>query len=309
MNPPALSITTASLPNGTVGVAYSQTLAATGGTGSYTWSVSAGLPAGLTLSQAGLLSGTPTTAGAYTFTVTVNGSVSKPFTLTVNVPAAPVLSITDVPATPGQQPPFNMQLSSAYTLDISGTVTLTFAPDSGLPNDPNIVFPNGTRTLDFTIAAGSTVSPAALQTGTVAGRIDLTTTRLVAAGQSILPSPAPVRSVQIPRSAPVISSVQVVRTSGGFNVQVRGFSTPRQVTQAMFAFTAAAGKNLQTTQVTLPVDSAFTTWYSGTSSGQYGSTFLYTQPFTIQGDATAIASVSVTLTNSVGTSQPVSATF
>ena len=136
------------------------------------------------------------------------------------------------PLTPGQQPSFNVQLSSAYTLGINGTVTLTFTPDSGLPDDPNILFQNGTRTLDFTIAAGSTVSSAALQTGTVAGRIDLTTTRLLAAGQSILPSPAPVRSIQIPRSAPVISSVQVVRTSGGFDVQVRGFSTPRQVTQA-----------------------------------------------------------------------------
>ena len=193
-----------------------------------------------------------------------------------------------------------MQLSSAYTLDISGTVTLTFTPDSGLPDDPNIVFPNGTRTLGFTIAAGSTAFAASLQTGTVAGRIDLTITRLVAAGQSILPSPAPVRSVQIPRSAPVISSVQVVRTSGGFDVQVTGYSTPRQVTQAVFVFTAAAGKNLQTTQVTLPVDSAFTTWYNSTTSGQFGSTFLYTQPFTIQGDASAIASVSVTLTNAVG---------
>jgi hypothetical protein len=286
-----------------------QTLAATGGTGSYTWSVSAGLPAGLTLNQAGLLSGTPSAAGPFTFTVTVNGTVSKQFTLFVSVPAAPALSITDVPATPGQQPSFNVQLGSAYTLDISGTVTLTFAGDSGLPNDPNIVFQNGTRTLDFTIAAGSTASSASLQTGTVAGRIDLTITRLVAAGQSILPSPAPVRSIQIPRSAPVISSVQVVKTTGGFNVLVTGYSTPRQVTQAAFTFTAAAGKSLQTTQVTVPVDSAFTTWYGGTSSSQYGSTFLYTQPFQVQGDGSAIASVSVTLTNAVGTSQSGSATF
>jgi hypothetical protein len=137
----------------------------------------------------------------------------------------------------------------------------------------------------------------------------LTITRLVAAGQSIMPSPAPVRSIQIPRSAPKINSVQVVRTSSGFNVLVTGYSTPRQMTQAAFAFTAAAGKSLQTTQVTVPVDSAFTTWYSGTSSNQFGSTFLYTQPFTVQGDMTAIASVSVTLTNAVGTSQSGSATF
>jgi hypothetical protein len=108
---------------------------------------------------------------------------------------------------------------------------------------------------------------------------------------------------------PGITSVKVVRTSYGFDLQVTGYSTPRQVTQATFNFTAAAGKNLQTTQVPLSVDSAFTTWYSGATSGQYGSTFLYTQPFTVQGDASSIASVSVTLTNAVGNSQTVSANY
>src|SRR5213079_39352 len=48
INPPALSITTASLPAGTVGVAYSQALAASGGTSPYTWTMASGtLPAGL----------------------------------------------------------------------------------------------------------------------------------------------------------------------------------------------------------------------------------------------------------------------
>ncbi len=48
-----LSITTASLPNGTVGVAYAATLAATGGTGPYNWSIVSGsLPSGLTLNLA-----------------------------------------------------------------------------------------------------------------------------------------------------------------------------------------------------------------------------------------------------------------
>jgi len=57
-----LSVTTATLPGGTVGVAYSATLTATGGTGPYTWSIPTGsLPAGLTLNPAtGVISGTPT---------------------------------------------------------------------------------------------------------------------------------------------------------------------------------------------------------------------------------------------------------
>lgn len=65
-----LAITTASLPGGTNGVAYSQTLASNGGA-AVTWSISAGtLPAGLTLNAAtGAITGTPTTAGTSNFTV------------------------------------------------------------------------------------------------------------------------------------------------------------------------------------------------------------------------------------------------
>jgi hypothetical protein len=69
------TVTTTALADGSVGVAYSMTLAATGGTGPYTWSVTTGgaLPAGLTLAGNGTISGTPATAGLYgpyAFTVT-----------------------------------------------------------------------------------------------------------------------------------------------------------------------------------------------------------------------------------------------
>lgn len=61
---PAITLSPATLPNGTVGTSYNQTLTASGGTGPYTFAVIAGaLPAGLTLAPAGGLSGTPTTAG------------------------------------------------------------------------------------------------------------------------------------------------------------------------------------------------------------------------------------------------------
>ena len=93
---PALQITTASLQKATVGASYTATLAAAGG-GSLTWTLSAGsLPSGLTLGSNGVLSGTPTGAGGYTFTVRVNGggrSASKQLglivvdKLTVSAPA------------------------------------------------------------------------------------------------------------------------------------------------------------------------------------------------------------------------------
>jgi hypothetical protein len=68
---PSLAVSTTSLPAAGVGSAYSAQLAASGGSGHYTWSVSAGtLPAGLTLNTAtGVISGTPTALGTAAITV------------------------------------------------------------------------------------------------------------------------------------------------------------------------------------------------------------------------------------------------
>lgn len=93
VDPSAPVVTTASLPNGSAGSSYSHTLAASGGTGSYTWAVTSGsLPGGLTLNPStGAISGTPAAAGASTFTVAATDgtpkSGSKSLTLTVD--AAP----------------------------------------------------------------------------------------------------------------------------------------------------------------------------------------------------------------------------
>jgi hypothetical protein len=91
----ALIITTSTLPNGTVNVAYSQTLAATGGVAPYTWSKTSGsLPAGFTLSPGGMISGTSTTAATSTFTVQAADSespaqtTSATLTITINATGA-----------------------------------------------------------------------------------------------------------------------------------------------------------------------------------------------------------------------------
>jgi PKD repeat protein len=75
-NPP-LVIQTATLPGGSVNVSYSQSVLAAGGSGSYTWSLASGaLPGGLSLSANGVLSGTPTTAGTFNFTLQVKDSAN-----------------------------------------------------------------------------------------------------------------------------------------------------------------------------------------------------------------------------------------
>ena len=79
-------ITTTSLPNGVVGTAYNQTLTATG-TSPITWSVSSGsLPNGLSLNAAtGVISGTPTTATTYNFTVTATNGTTPDSTKTLSI--------------------------------------------------------------------------------------------------------------------------------------------------------------------------------------------------------------------------------
>ena len=213
----ALTITTATLPNGTVGAAYSQTLALAGGSGTFTWSVSAGaLPGGITLnSSTGSLSGTPSAPGAFTFTVSVTGggqTATQSFTITVGVPSAPSYTVTPTTATasPATQPALGIGIPNAYPLDITGQVTLTFAPDSPSPDDPNVQFTTGGRTVSFQVAANTTQvvfsgTAPGVQTGTVSGTITLTL-KLTAAGIDITPSPAPSSTLRIAKSAPVIVS-------------------------------------------------------------------------------------------------------
>ncbi|KUM23972.1 hypothetical protein AU467_32090 [Mesorhizobium loti] len=99
VSPPTIAYTPANPPTGTVGVAYSQSVAgATGGAAPYTYTVVAGtLPSGLTLAANGTLSGTPTTAGPYSFSVraTDSSTGTGPFSAT-----SPALAFTINPAGP-----------------------------------------------------------------------------------------------------------------------------------------------------------------------------------------------------------------
>lgn len=96
---PVVAIDTTSVAEATAGSAYTQALAASGGAAPYSYAVTAGaLPAGVTLSPDGMLSGTPTVAGAFAFTVTATDSstgagpftAAYSYTLQVNAPAIAV---------------------------------------------------------------------------------------------------------------------------------------------------------------------------------------------------------------------------
>jgi hypothetical protein len=162
----APGVTTASpLPDGTLGAAYSQTLAATGGTTPYAWALSAGaLPGGLTLNGAGVISGTPTNYGTFTFTVLLTDyaglTAAKAFSIHIPVPELDITSVS--PMVNAQQGnPYSQALMAVggvtpYSWSIAGGslppgLSLSSIGDvTGMPTDPG--------TYDFTARVTDSVS-------------------------------------------------------------------------------------------------------------------------------------------------------
>ncbi len=126
---PTIVVTPASLPNATAGTAYSATLAGAGAVAPYGFTLTSGtLPAGVTLSGTGQLSGTPTASGSFPFTVAVrdaNGQTgAASLTLVVNIP-----SLTITPAT---LPAATQGVAYNQTVSVSGGIApYSFTVSSG----------------------------------------------------------------------------------------------------------------------------------------------------------------------------------
>jgi hypothetical protein len=134
---PVITLSPPILPNGTVGAAYSQTITASGGTAPYTFTVTSGtLPAGLVLTPAGVLAGTPTTAGTFTFTVrgTDAQGCFGALAYTIVIAAAPVppVGCPAITLSPPTLPPGTVGVAYSQTITGSGgTAPYTFGVTSG----------------------------------------------------------------------------------------------------------------------------------------------------------------------------------
>ena len=204
---PSVAINPNTPPQGTVGARYADQLSATGGTGTLTFTLAGGttLPPGLSLSNTGLITGTPTTAGTFPFTVTAtdqNGaSASLPLSIVVN----PSVAIN--PNTPPQ-----------------GTVGARYADQLSATG--------GTGTLTFTLAGGTTLPPGlslsntGLITGTptTAGTFPFTVT---ATDQNGASASLPLSIVVVPAqvAAPIVQSLQRFGFHAQPTIYVLTFST------------------------------------------------------------------------------------
>ncbi len=204
---PVINITPATLPVGTVGTVYNQTLTAAGGATPYSFNVSAGaLPPGLSLSAAGQLTGTPTASGPAPFTIKAtdaNGceGISQ-YTLTINALCPTITVNPSNAALPAGQA--GVQYNQSFT-QIGGAGTVTFTITAGaLPNGLSLATggaltgtPTAFGDFNFTVKATDangctgarayslhlnapcpaiTINPASLPNGTVGTAYNQTTT-------------------------------------------------------------------------------------------------------------------------------------
>jgi hypothetical protein len=264
----------------------------------------------------------PTATGTVTGTLRVDGQSFTLSGLGNQPPVLPSYSFTGASGAqqPAQQPAVGLSLGATYPLTLRGTLTLAFNSEV-FSNDPAVQFATSGRNVSFTIPAGqreavfqNNATSVRLQTGTVAGSIVLTPSFTTDGGINLTPTDPPSLSLAVAPAAPRILAAQVTaRTATGFQILVTGYTTARQITSIDLTFTPVSGENVPTPRVTIPAEPSFNAWYQSAASTAFGSQFTVTIPITLTGEVInatnlgeTLKSVSVTLTNRLGTSPAVS---
>jgi len=252
----SLTITTSSLPDGTVSKSYSAELIGSGGLPPYTWSVTPALPANLSFNtQRGEITGTPVTAGTTTLTFTLLDSLSPPqavqktLTLTINPPPGPLSIITiSLP---------NGTVTQAYNQPVQttgGTPPLTWSIVSGNLPPPLVINPmtgviSGTPTATGTFSFTVQVADSA---GQVVTRALSITINLPAPPTITTSSPLPGGTVNQPYS-------ETLTATGGtppFAWTVSAGSLPTNLTLSMSGTISGSPTNTGTSNFTVKVTDA-----------------------------------------------------
>jgi hypothetical protein len=165
-----------------------------------------------------------------------------------------------------------------------------------------IVLCTGSRTLTFTIPAGGTqavlpfgCTPSVVRTGTTAGRITLTA-HINNGG------PDTSTNIDVNPAKPVITAAAFQQQTSGFTISVTGFSNTAELVSATFDFVPASNNSFATSHFVVPLTAAAAAWFQNAASIATGGSFTAAFPFTVQGNAQAVVSYKVTVTNAQGDS-------
>jgi Putative Ig domain len=199
--PPRIRITTTSpLPTATTGAPYSKAFGATGDTG-FTWSAD-GLPAGLSMSADGILSGTPQTAGTFNLSVSVDsaggGSASRVFALPVTAPLA-IVTTSPLPAA-------TIGLTYSQTLVAAGGTGVYTWSATGQP-----------AWLNVSAAGVLTGTPPTIGNASFSATVTDTNgvTRSATFAVAVIPPPLVIVTTQLPGSATGVNYSQSLSGTGG----------------------------------------------------------------------------------------------
>ncbi|MFO0799159.1 MAG: Ig-like domain-containing protein [Gemmataceae bacterium] len=213
-----LVLSPAGLPNGTQGVAYSQTVTVAGGVAPYLFSVSTGaLPDGLTLdANSGAITGMPSVANTFNFTVTATNGAGRAGSRAYSVVVAPSASVSSIVRTAG---PDTNAAAVSWTVTFSQAVSGLTDTNFTLTDLSNSLTGEGITSVAPVGGAPATLWTVTASTGTGDGTLRLNATSAAGVSPTLINLPTSVTTADyaVDKTAPtvVIGAPSVSLTAGG----------------------------------------------------------------------------------------------
>lgn len=190
---------------------------------------------------------------------------------------------------PARQLKFRIRLSETARTAVTGALTVTFTPDSGLPDDAAVMLlPVSARSQPVSFAEGAAESgELVLQTGSTAGTIRIR----IAVGPKTAED-----SIRITPMPVVLTQAKAAVSSANAQVILTGFDTARSASKLSFTFYLKSGQPAAPGRIDVDVRGAFGDYYKTVS----GSVFGLRAHFPVSGTHTELDSVEVEIVNASG---------